>query len=220
MLLRPHELKASFPRLLLLVTGILLFVPQAAFCQYPAAPMTVSEPVALQMIQGWAKTLEKNDAAGLGFYYADPLMADPWRQRMAAAPIRSAKIVAINGIQAAPDKMWGGVPLSGEVRFTIEFVLEGYNAVVRETRVWGLTNRNGYLQVANEAREQAPEGGTPEAQSTAFPKFGNDPAPAAPPPSAAGPGPVVAAPTPPPQSSAAKPVATLSRNEGPIEKAD
>ena len=217
MLLRPHKQSALCPRLLLVVTGSLFLVPWNAFGQYTAAPVTVSEPVAVQMIQAWAKTLTKNDVAGLGLYYADPLMADPWRQRITAAPIRSANLVAINGINPAPEKMWGGVPLSGEVRFTVDFQLEGYSGIVRETRVWGLTNKNGYLQVANEMREQAPEGGTPEPQSAAFPKFGNDPAPVIA--QAAAAGTVVAVPTPAPQQTGANPLPTLTRNEAPIEKA-
>lgn len=186
--------------------------------QYQAAPMTVSEPVAVQMIQAWARSLARNDVQGLAYYYADPRMVEPWKQRIGAAPVRAANLVAVHSVRPAPGKSWGGVPLSGEVRFTVEFMLQGYDQVVRETRVWGLTNKNGYLQIANEVREQSPEQAAPStATQSPFPKFGSDPAPApAQPPAASAPMPYA---TPEPQSSvAAAPQFTPSLNEGPIEK--
>lgn len=191
---------------------------QEVEAQYQAAPMTVSEPVAVQMIQSWARSLARNDVQGLAYYYADPRMVEPWKQRISAAPVQAANLIAVHSIRPAPAKSWGGVPLSGEVRFTVEFNLQGYDQVVRETRVWGLTNKNGYLQIANEVREQSPEPAAPSTPSQSpFPKFGSDPAPVQPQPPAA-PAQMAAA-SPAPAAEVPSPHVTPSLNEGPIEKA-
>lgn len=157
-------------------------VPGAAIAQYQAAPVTVSPDLAGALIQGWASALVRNDLQGLAVYYADPQGVTPWKQRLAARRVTKATLVAVHGIRPAPEKSWGGVPLSGEVRFTMEFWIEGYNQAINETRVWGLTNRNGYLQIASEIREEAPAVAAGQAGQSVFPQFGNDPEPVVPPP--------------------------------------
>jgi hypothetical protein len=205
----------------------LLLFPGFSFAQYQPAPLTVAEPVVLQMIQSWVRTLSRNDIPGLAVYYADAREVTPWKERLEARRIQRATLVALHSVRPAPEKSWGGVPLSGEARFTVEFWIEGYPQPLNETRVWGLTNRSGYLQVASEIREKEPDLAPGQSSGSPFPQFGSDQPPAPPPP----PAPSVAdqpiammemppqpVPTPPPSPGVATPSVTPSLNEGPIEK--
>jgi hypothetical protein len=210
----------------------LLQAPTISVAQYQAAPITVSEQVAVQMIQAWARSLSRNDVEGLAAYYADPRYVTPWKERIQARRIQNASVVAIHGIRPAPEKSWNGVPLSGEVRFTIQFVIEGYGQPVNETRVWGLTNRNGFLQIASEIREKDPDIVAGQSTPSPFPQFGSDPVPAPPPQPAPPQAPVLppmetgAAPAPPTEPVSSEPApSTLSTvrpslSEDPIEKAE
>lgn len=218
----------------------LLCVAEPSAAQYQAAPITVTEPVAHQMLDSWLKTLARNDIPGLSAYYAEPAAVGAWQQRIEARRILQTELVGIHSITPAANKSWAGVPLSGEIRFTAQFWIDGYNQPITETRVWGVTNRNGYLQIATEAREAAPQINPQAERAASFPQFGSDQAPAAPnvvaappapsPPSAP---PTYSAPTysaPPAQApavepaqqtaSAPAPTVTGSNKPGPIAKAD
>ena len=147
------------------------------FSQGGVAPLTVSEDVALQMIASWASSLQQNDLEALSTYYADPQMVTPWRQRLAVRRVLTATPVSLHSVTPASGRSWGGTPLSGEARFTLEFHIEGHPEPILETRVWGITNRNGYLQIATEMQESRAAIAPGQRPANPFPQFGSDPAP-------------------------------------------
>jgi hypothetical protein len=184
--------------------------------QSTIAPLTVAEPVANQMIAAWAKALVDNDLESLTLYYAHPMAVTPWREYLATTRILQANLLAVHYVKSASDQSWGGTPLCGEVRFTIEFWLNGLDKPFNETRSWGLTNRNGYLQVAYERREKEAALPPRRVEQAQFPQLGNDPASSV--------SLVEPLPQPTPYTEWNRPdptpfpVATPTLNEGPIEK--
>jgi len=200
----------------LVVIVLMLASSAPAWCQAAAPAPTVVEPVARQLIHAWAKALVENDLASLQIYYADPRAVTPWKEWLNETRVQQANLLAVHSIQSASDRAWGGSPLCGEVRFTIEFWVTGLSYPFNETRDWSLTNQNGYLQIAYERREKEPVLPPRHVERLGFPQLGGDPAS------------YVSVVEPLPQPTAAPrmeemrptpgPVATPTLNEGPIAK--
>jgi len=142
---------------------------------YAQSTSPIGEAVARQMIETWSDALVDNDIEGLALYYADPRGVTPWRERLAAARVSTANLLAIHSIRSVTDANWRQALINGEVRFTIEFWLEGHGFPLNETRNWGITNRNGYLQIAYEKKEAAPLVPPRRVEQAQFPPLAGQP---------------------------------------------
>lgn len=147
----------------------------SADAQPAPAPLTVPAPIVQTLIQQWTQALVRQDMNALRTYYADPMMVHTWEQRLGARRPLQVNLLALHEVRSATSQVYQGAPLSGEAVFTVEYWLEGVNEPLNETRVWGLTNLNGYLQIASDIKRKDPLVPPRRVEQARFPQLGQDP---------------------------------------------
>ncbi|MCA9412090.1 MAG: hypothetical protein KC931_07120 [Candidatus Omnitrophica bacterium] len=154
------------------IAGALIGVPTV---QGQSSVNAIPTPIVQTLIQQWAQALVRQDMKTLETYYADPMMVHTWRQRLAARKPLQVNLLAVHEVRPATGQSWGGEPLSGEAVFTVEYWLQGIDKPLNETRVWGLTNANGYLQIASDIKRKDPLIAPRKVEQGSFPQLGQDP---------------------------------------------
>ncbi len=151
------------------------FCASSSYSQNTVTTATVPTPIVQTLVQQWAQALVRQDMQTLQTYYADPMMVHTWQQRLAARKPLQVNLIAIHEVRSATHQTWQSQPLSGETVFTVEYWLEGMDNPINETRVWGLTNANGYLQIASDIKRQEALVPPRKVEQAAFPQLGQDP---------------------------------------------
>ncbi|MCA9450277.1 MAG: hypothetical protein KC931_24355 [Candidatus Omnitrophica bacterium] len=158
-----------------LVLFTLSYLASAGHGQTQPLPATVPQPIVHTLIQQWTQALVRQDMQTLQTYYADPMMVHTWQQRLSARRPLQVNLLAIHEVRPATDQTWLNQPLSGETVFTVEYWLDGIDTPLNETRVWGLTNANGYLQIASDIKRKDPLIAPRKIEQGSFPQLGQDP---------------------------------------------